>query len=587
MTTYGGEAHELGSYWLGKPVAEPGTLFYAATLALRMTPVTSIGLLLAVAAGLLECRAARPDGAKGSGNRDRHPGTALALLAFVLWFGILLTLGAKKIDRYLLPIFPAVDLLAAWGWMYTLRWVAARWGPGRTGSAGPAIAGTLTRPPAGSAGPAIAGTLTRSLAMLPWAGAVLLVAIQAWGALVERPSYLTAYNPLAGGIRAAARIVPVGWGEGLEKAAAYLNGLPGAETSHVAAWYGANVFGAFYRGTSFDLYYDAPRAVDLYARDVDWVVTYINQEQRGLVDSSVAARLGAPVYTVARDGVNLASVYAWPKPFAHTSDRRIDEGLRLLGWQVGDHNRREGVLPVTLYWDAAELAASPGQRLVIWMKDAAGEVWASAEEEVEPASQTGATAPHTDVSPDREPSQWEVSAAVQSLTLHPPIGLSPGVYRIELAPFAGNATELAVLEVEATRLAEVASLGPQVTMPAEEVRFGEVARLVGSEVESTNEFWTVDLVWAWLASPEEPHHYFIHVMDQAEKIIAQQDGPLAQAGAPGELARQRAHLAMPQDMPAAYRVYVGIYRPGDGARVPLTVNSQPVPDSRYPLATRP
>ena len=402
----------------------------------------------------------------------------------------------------------------------------------------------------------------------------MLVLVQAWGALTERPSYLTAYNSLAGGIRTAARIVPVGWGEGLEEAAAFVNNLPGAETGHAGAWYGTNVFGAFYDGNSYDLYYDTPLAADLYARDVDWVVTYINQEQRGLVDPSVATRLGTPLYVVARDGVALATVYAWPKPFAHTGDRPIGEGLRLLGWQVGDHDRSEGALPVTLYWDATELAAAPDPRVVVWMKDAAGEVWATAAETVGTGSPAEPAVLQAVGWPDRP-------VAAQSFTLRPPVGLSPGVYRIEIAPFAGTIAELAVVEIGATQLSEVASLGPQVVTPPEEVRFDDIARLVGSSLDTTGESWTMDLVWAWLTSPGEAHHYFIHVVGDGEEIIAQQDGPLPQAGGVDELARQRIRLSPPQGPPATYRVYVGIYRPEDGARAQLTVNGQPVPEDRY------
>ena len=571
MTTYGGEAHELGSYWLGKPAAEPGMLFYAATLVLRTTPVTSAGLLLALGAGILDCRA------RHTRDQDDNCGTVLALLGFVLWFGIVLTLGAKRLDRYLLPIFPAVDLLAAWGWMRALHRVAERM---RQRQAGLRDGSNTGRPKAAA------------LYRVSWAGAALLVAVQAWGALAEAPNYLTAYNPLAGGIRTAARTLPVGWGEGLEEAAAYLNDLPGSGTGHAAAWYGQNVFGAFYRGASFDLYYDTPLATDLYARDVDWVVTYINQEQRGLVDLSVAARLGEPLHTVTRNGVTMASVYAWPKPFAHTGDRLVGEGLRLLGWRVGDHNRREGVLPVTLYWDKAELAAARDQRVVIWLKDATGEVWTTAEQETGMAFQAGSAAVQAGSSPVQKPSPWDGPVSAQSFTLRPPIGLNPGVYRMEIAPFAGNAVELAALEIAATRLADMASLGPQMVAPPEEVHFGGVARLVGSGLERTGESWTVDLVWAWLASPEEPHHYFIHVVDDNEEIIAQQDGPLAVSGAPGELARQRIHLAMPQDMSAAHanwlaRVYVGIYRPSDGERALLVVDGQAMPEGRYLIETSP
>ncbi len=597
MTAYGGGEHELGSYWLGQPAAEPGSLFYLVALALRTTPATSIGLLLALVAAAFpvwgrhqrsmpvadamrrsgsvfsENAASTLSGARRTASAAvRHPRPApcgvegaaifglapLSLLAFVLWFGIVLTLGAKKFDRYLLPIFPAVDLLAAWGWMVALRWTAAR---------------LRAR-----------GGAWRSLAASGAAmgGAALLVAIQAWAALASQPSYLTAYNPLAGGIRAAAHILPVGWGEGLDEAAAYLDNLPGAKDGRVAAWYGKNVFAAFYRGTSFDLYYDTPTAADLYANDVDWVVTYISQEQRGLVDPSVAAQLGAPLYTVARDGVTLASVYAWPKPFAHTTDRPIGEGLRLLGWQVGDHDRRAGALPVTLYWDAADLAAVPGGRVVVWMKDAAGEVWAAADEKIDAGAQACPISQAAGcVQPDRP-------VVAQPFTLRPPVGLSPGVYRIEIAPFAGSSVGLATVEIGPTRLSEVTSLGPQVQAPPGEVRFGDIARLVGSSLDAGGDAWTIDLVWAWLAQPGEPYHYFIHVVDAGDRLIAQQDGPLPQYGAPGELARQRIHLALPQGTAAAaYRVVVGLYRPRDGARAPLVANGQPVPDGRYLLATRP
>jgi len=498
-------------------------------------------------------------------------------LGFVLWFGIVLTLGAKRRDRYLLPIFPAVELLAAWGWMRIFQRVAERL---RQGQAGSLDGADSTRPRAAA------------LSRVSWAGAALLVAVQAWGALAELPSYLTAYNPLAGGIRTAARTLPVGWGEGLEAAAAYLNDLPGSGSGHVAAWYGQNVFGAFYRGTSFDLYYDTPLATDLYARDVDWIVTYINQEQRGLVDPSVTARLGMPLHTVTQNGVTVASVYAWPKPFAHTVDRPVGEGLRLLGWQVGDHNRREGMLPVTLYWDAAELAAAPEQRVVIWLKDAAGEVWASAEQETGMASQVGSVAAQSGSSLVRGQTPWDGPVSAQSFTLHPPTGLNPGSYRIEIAPFAGNGVELAALEIASTQLAEVASFGPQVVTPPGEVHFGNIARLVGYSLENTGESSTVELVWAWLAPPEEPHHYFIHVVDDNEQIIAQQDGPLAVSGAPGELARQRIRLGMPQDAPAAparwlARIYAGIYRPSDGERVPVIVDGRTMPEGRFLLDAGP
>ncbi len=538
MTAYGGGEHELGSYWLGRPVAEPGALFYAATLALRTTPVTSIGLLLALSAFVLP-------------GRGQWRGTAGMLLAFVLWYGFMITVGAKKFDRYLLPVFGAVDLLAAWGWTSAARWAAGQL-RGRGTPRGAAIASV--------------------------AGAALLVGIQAVTALAARPSYLTAYNPLAGGATAASRVMLVGWGEGLEDAAAYLNEAPESEDGRAAAWYGKNVFGAFYRGTSFDLYYDTPLAADLYERDVDWVVTYANQEQRGLVDPSVRSLLGAPLHTVTHDGVALARVYAWPKPFEHTGDRQIGDGLRLVGWHVGEHDRHVGALPVTLFWDEVELAAVPEARVVIWIKDAAGEVWAF-EERLAAGDQQGG-APLT--------GDWPgVPVASQSIVLRPPVGLSPGPYRIEVAPFGGSASELAVIGIAETRADEVASLGRETINPAAEVRFGDAVRLLGATVDAAGDTWTADLVWEWLAAPAAQQHYFIHVVDPEGAIVAQQDGVLPPAGSPGDLARQRIRVALPQGSPESARVYVGVYRPEDGVRLPLTVDGAPIPDGRHLLLTVP
>jgi len=545
MTAYGGGEHELGNYWLGRPAPEPGSLFYLLVLALRTTPVTLIGLLLALAGSVLRSNPARG---------ERWP--IWAFWASVLWFGLILSFGAKKFDRYLLPIFPVLDILAAWGWLNALGWLAGRLQTRRNVYAS-----------------------TAALAAV-WAGAILLVGAQAWSALSNRPSYLTAYNPLVGGIRAAADNVLVGWGEGLAEAAAYLNDQPDAERSHAAAWYGKNVFGAFYRGESLDLYYDASSAADLYAHDVDWVVTYINQEQRALLDPSIRARLGAPVYRVTRDGVTLAAVFAWPKPFAHTTNRAIAEGVNLLGWQVEGHDRAAGALPVIFYWNAPALARVSQQRFLVWLKDSSGEVWAMAEDMIGAERLSD---------PGQRAAGWlDQPVIAQSVALRPPVGLHPGVYRIELALFAGAPIELTRLQISPTRLAEVVSLGPGVYTPAAEVRYDEVARLVGDEIVVARELWTVDLLWEWLEPSDETYHYFVHVVDAAEQMIAQQDGPLAERGGTGELTRQRIHLQLPASAAdTVARVYVGIYRPQDGVRAPLTVGGRSLPDGRYLLVTRP
>ena len=50
MTVYSQGGHELGNFWLGHEVAQPGPAFYPAVLLWRTTPVTLLGLLLAIVA---------------------------------------------------------------------------------------------------------------------------------------------------------------------------------------------------------------------------------------------------------------------------------------------------------------------------------------------------------------------------------------------------------------------------------------------------------------------------------------------------------------------------------------------------------
>ena len=365
----GQTGHELGNFWLGQPVEGPGALFYPAVLLWRSTPVTLIGLVLAIlalaAAALGRLRSATPK------NGQEGRSAAWALVLFVVWFAVAMSFSPKKFDRYLLPAFPAVDILAAWGWLTAVRWIAR---PGAVG-----------RQPANQHEPRALAAGRREFECLRPAQDGPSWPCWSWSAcrrplLVSHlPTYLTAYNPLLGGLRTAQRVMLVGWGEGLEEAAAYLDQQPDASSRRVAAWYGSNVFGPFFRGRSYDLHYDLRTAADLYANDVDYVVTYVNQLQRQLLDASIADRLGTPLMTSSWSGVPLAQVYAWPKPFDHTSDRTLTDGLQLLGWELGQVDPNQSQVPVRLYWDADAAAAGGLPPVLVWLKDASGEVWAKTE----------------------------------------------------------------------------------------------------------------------------------------------------------------------------------------------------------------
>jgi len=98
------------NFWFGHVVRDLGLPFYLLAFAFRLTPVTCLGLL--VTFPLLVWRG------------DRRT-LLLALQSYVVLFVLMLSLAAKKFDRYLLPCFPASDLAAAMGIVALLRWAAA------------------------------------------------------------------------------------------------------------------------------------------------------------------------------------------------------------------------------------------------------------------------------------------------------------------------------------------------------------------------------------------------------------------------------------------------------------------------------
>jgi 4-amino-4-deoxy-L-arabinose transferase-like glycosyltransferase len=107
-TDYAEEGHTLGSYFLGQPVHDPGWLFYPVTMAFRLDPLTLAGSI----AGLIWA-------VKRSGDAGRRFGVGTLLLYSAL-YGVFMSLGAKKFDRYLLPVYPALGIIAGIG----LSWLA-------------------------------------------------------------------------------------------------------------------------------------------------------------------------------------------------------------------------------------------------------------------------------------------------------------------------------------------------------------------------------------------------------------------------------------------------------------------------------
>ncbi len=115
---YAVEGHLKPTFYAGEVYAgDPGFSFYPVTYLWRTTPVVLLGLALA----LVAYAARRPPFDRPG---PRFAATALALYA--VGFLLFMNLGAKKFDRYLLPSYLPLALIAGGGIVALGAWLSER-----------------------------------------------------------------------------------------------------------------------------------------------------------------------------------------------------------------------------------------------------------------------------------------------------------------------------------------------------------------------------------------------------------------------------------------------------------------------------
>jgi hypothetical protein len=275
--SYASEGHDSITFFNGAvyPAGISDWRFYPVNFFWRTTPLVIAGLLLLVIALALPRRFKLTA-------QDKWIIFYLGL--FVLSYTFFMTLGAKKFDRYLLPVFAPLNLLAGWGWVTILK--------------------PLLEKPASS-------SLNAWHSHLWLGGAAILVVVvlaQGFSAGQTYPYYFSYYNPLAGGNRRAPEVMMIGWGEGLDQAARYLNALPNADKFNVASWYPDGPFSYVFQGKTQQQ--DLPANPQDLPR-LDYIVLYAHQWQRQLPSQEFLEYFATqtPEKIITLDGLEYARIY--------------------------------------------------------------------------------------------------------------------------------------------------------------------------------------------------------------------------------------------------------------------------------------
>jgi 4-amino-4-deoxy-L-arabinose transferase-like glycosyltransferase len=231
--------HEGWGYFLGVVTTTDnyGPLFYPVVLIMKLTPVTLVFSLVGILGLLYAFRKSKFS--------DENL-TVIFLLLFIALFYLLMTISEKKMDRYLLPVFPYIDILAAMGICICYSFISSR------------ICRTLNSKSRGMfAGGRGYGVLV-----------ILVIVLQAALIVPIAPYYLSYSNPVVlGGPQHAPEYILVGWGEGMDLAAAYLNNKTGAKQMTVFEQY-----------SGFEDYFKGKTTRDM-AR-ADYIVFYSSMVQR-------------------------------------------------------------------------------------------------------------------------------------------------------------------------------------------------------------------------------------------------------------------------------------------------------------------
>ncbi|MBN2045859.1 MAG: glycosyltransferase family 39 protein [Anaerolineales bacterium] len=271
IQTIGGEINITPTVFFFYNPLERSWRNYLAAFAWRTSPVILAGLISAMAAWRMSA---------GAWKKPEIKKFSIGMLVFSGIYLIFMTVAAKQSQKYMLPAYVMINLIAGWG-LYSIPELLEKIWKGKW--------------------------VSRVGAVLVTAGLLVQVGLM----LPHVPYYWTYYNPLLGGSERAGKTIFVGTGEGLDLAGAYLNTKPDAEDLKVVAWYGTGCLSFFFDGEVLplndNLWGEKERAG---LGEADYLVLYSNLWFRNKPEALLEGLTGIePEKRIWLHGIEYARIY--------------------------------------------------------------------------------------------------------------------------------------------------------------------------------------------------------------------------------------------------------------------------------------
>ena len=520
-------------FFMGQTSHTLPPLYYVLILLYKTTPLAWLGLGV-FAWGVWQSRKEIREHAEPMWAGISFPlAGGMIVLLFGVLYAIAMSLGGYKSERYMMAPVCTLDVAAATG----LVWVGER----------------IYRK----------CQVRRAALVTFWLMAfVVLGAGLGLFTLLNHPYYFSYYNPLVGGGPSAVKMVPVGSGEVLDRAMAYLNHKPNPQEQVVLC--GTNLPRCQYASAGQKLL----NRVALNAVSGDWiradyVVTYIFQTQRGDYDypPGVIAYLEnhpGPEQTVTFQGIDYAKVY--PAPHAeYVAASELTGISTLLGYDLDKRKAVAGEsLNMKFYW---ENDGRIERDMFAQLTDTDNYVW----------SET--TAP---LSPDFDGLRNQPGAIVEGQAeLTTPVTMPPGRYYLKMGyksedgklignfklPAGGDAIEITLPETFSS--APTLPHGLNLNLGGELVLSGYD---LDPELAAPGELTWLVLRWQALKPVERDYVVNIRLLDAQGKEVTYWLGRPVRSSYPtnqwqaGQVVQDPWRLALPKDVPAGqYQVEVAIF----------------------------